>query len=445
MQKTKFTRRGMLGAGAGLGATAMLGRSGLAAPTSRGRSLGAKFQDEITLNVFVHANHPFDMVKPIFEAKYPNVKLNMMEQNDAAIIRAAVAAKGEGMPDIFWPEIDMVQELGKAGVLLDTTDIIEPLKDDLAAGKLAETFIPSTQKYAAFPGDIATVGMFYRQDKLDEAGVTIPDSWTWDDFIEIGKTIKDKTGAASLVIPTDGTLRSADLFTFILCQLGGGITNADGTEVTFDNDLGVQAMTTTQKLYQADISIDEIPFEENYFAEIAAGNVAMTPQAVWYRGFGIEPNAMDEQGGLGQWRVSLLPSAGEGSVLTANLGGAAIASTIYTQHPDEVKNFMITALGTLEGAEACGQWGILPPFLPYLQSDAWNSVRSEAFGEFNFNEVWTKAVDQYPGTWYKQPVFGEALTTIGAGIMPILEGDVDVAEGLKALGDQVRELNTRYQ
>jgi len=445
MQKTKFTRRGMLGAGAGLGAAAMLGGSSLAAPTSRGRSLGAKFQDEITLNVFVHANHPFDMVKPIFEAKYPNVKLNMMEQNDVAIIRAAVAAKGEGMPDIFWPEIDMVQELGKAGVLLDTTDIIEPLKDELAAGKLAETFIPSTQKYAAFPGDIATVGMFYRQDKLDEAGVTIPDSWTWDDFIEIGKTIKDKTGAASLVIPTDGTLRSADLFTFILCQLGGGITNADGTEVTFDNDLGVQAMTTTQKLYQADISIDEIPFEENYFAEIAAGNVAMTPQAVWYRGFGIEPNATDEQGGLGQWRVSLLPSAGEGSVLTANLGGAAIASTIYTQHPDEVKNFMITALGTMEGAEACGQWGILPPFLPYLQSDAWNSVRSDAFGEFNFNEVWTKAVDQYPGTWYKQPVFGEALTTIGAGIMPILEGDVDVAEGLKALGDQVRELNTRYQ
>jgi len=443
--KTKFTRRGMLGAGAGLGAAAILGGSSLAAPTSRGRSLGAKFQDEITLNVFVHANHPFDLVKPIFEAKYPNVKLNMMEQNDVAIIRAAVAAEGEGMPDIFWPEIDMVQELGKAGVLLDTTDIIEPLKDELSAGKLAETFIPSTQKYAAFPGDIATVGMFYRQDKLDEAGVTIPDSWTWDDFIEIGKTIKDKTGAASLVIPTDGTLRSADLFTFILCQLGGGITNADGTEVTFDNDLGVQAMTTTQKLYQADISIDEIPFEENYFAEIAAGNVAMTPQAVWYRGFGIEPNAMDEQGGLGQWRVALLPSAGEGSVLTANLGGAAIASTIYTQHPDEVKNFMITALGTMEGAEACGQWGILPPFLPYLQSDAWNSVRSEAFGEFNFNEVWTKAVDQYPGTWYKQPVFGEALTTIGAGITPILEGDVDVAEGLKALGDQVRELNTRYQ
>ena len=143
--------------------------------------------------------------------------------------------------------------------------------------------------------------------------------------------------------------------------------------------------------------------------------------------------------------MALLPSAGEGSVLTANLGGAAIACTIYTEHPEEVKNFMVTALGTMEGAEACGQWGILPPYLPYLQSDTWNAVRSEAFGEFNFNAVWTQAVAQYPGTWYTQPVFGEALTTIGAGISSVLSGDTHITEGLKALGHQVRQLNSRYQ
>ncbi len=40
----------------------------------------------------------------------------------------------------------------------------------LSPGKTAECFIPSTGLYAAFPGDIATVGLYYRQDKLDEAG-----------------------------------------------------------------------------------------------------------------------------------------------------------------------------------------------------------------------------------------------------------------------------------
>ena len=137
-------------------------------------------------------------------------------------------------------------------------------------------------------------------------------------------------------------------------------------------------MEQTARLYQADIAIDEEPFEENYFAEIAAGNVAITPQAVWYRGFGIDPNATDETGGLGQWRTALLPSAGEGSLLTANLGGAAIASTTYTEHPEEVKNFMVMAMATMEGAEAGGDWGIQPPYLPYLESETWTSVRDEA-------------------------------------------------------------------
>jgi hypothetical protein len=99
----------------------------------------------------------------------------------------------------------------------------------------------------------------------------------------------------------------------------------------------------------------------------------------------------------------------------------------------------------MEGAEACGQWGILPPYLPYLQSETWSSVRSEAFGDFAFNDIWTEAVNQYPSTWYKQPVFAEAMTTVGANILPILDGSVAPAEGLKAIGDQVRDLNTRYQ
>ena len=72
-------------------------------------------------------------------------------------------------------------------------------------------------------------------------------------------------------------------------------------------------------------------------------------------------------------------------------------------------------------------------------------MRAEAFGDFAFNEVWTQAVDQYPGTWYKQPVFGEAMTTLGAAMMPMLNGDVDIPTGLKDVGDQVRELNKRYQ
>jgi len=289
------------------------------------------------------------------------------------------------------------------------------------------------------------VGLVYREDLLTQAGVTVPEDWTWDEFIEAAKSIKAATGAASFYFPTVGDSTTAFLWTFVTFQLGGAVTNADGTQVLLDDEKGIAAMQLVKKIYDADVSIDEVPFEENYFAAISAGQVAAAPLPVWYRGFGIEPSVTDEQSGLGQWRVALLPRPAEGAVRVANLGGAAIASTTYTQYPQEVMNFMELALGTMEGATACGDWGILPPFLPYLESEAWKSVRSPAFGDFAFNAVWTEAVRQYPGTWYKQPVFGEAMTELGAAMMPMMQGDVEIAAGMKAVGDRVRELNKRYQ
>ena len=151
MADRRVTRRRFLGASAGLAGGLALGGSALAGASARSAALRALAQEKTTLNVFVHANHPFDRVKPLYEAKYPDVALNMMEQSDMAVFRATLAANGEGTPDIFWPEIGDVQELGKTGVLLDVTDLVNKHKGELVEGKVAECFIPSTGKYAAFP------------------------------------------------------------------------------------------------------------------------------------------------------------------------------------------------------------------------------------------------------------------------------------------------------
>lgn len=430
-----MTRRALVGAAGALAGAAAL----------RTSARPAIAQEAITLDVYVHDNHPFDRIKPIYEAMYPNVTLNMMKQSDIAIFRATLAANGEGTPDIIWPSEEYVQDLGRTGVLMDTTDLVTELKDVLSPGATAACYIESTGKYAAFPGDVATVGIYYRQDLLEQAGVTLPETWTWDDYAALAQQIKATTGASSLMLPTNGIPESMYLWSYILNQLGGGITSVDGREVTFDDEKGIAAMEQLKRLYEADIAIDETQFSETFFAEISAGNLAMCPLQVWYRNFGIEPNVFDEQSGLGQWRIALLPSAGEGSALSVNEGGAAIVSTIYTKHPEEVRNFMKLTHGTMEGAAAVGDWGILPPYLPYLDSPEWTGVRSPAFGDFAFNELWSEAVRQIPTTWRRHAVFSEASTAIGAAIVPMLEGSTAIPEGLKAVGDQVRQLNERYQ
>jgi lactose/L-arabinose transport system substrate-binding protein len=438
MTATRFTRRRFVGSGAALaGGLAMAGQSRMPAVLAQ--------EEPVTLQVYVHLNHPFDNVKPLFEAEYPNITLEMLGSNDMQVFRATLAANGEGTPDLLWPEASDVQDLGKAGVLLDVTDLIEEHKADLAPGKLAECWIAATERYVAWPGDIAVIGLYYRDDLLNAAGVTIPDDWTWEEFIETGKKIKQDTGVASIFISTAGGEVTALPWTILAMQLGGSITNADGTEVTLDNDAGIAAMVLLKQIYDAGIHIDDSLFNETFFAALGGGQIAISPFPVWYRGFGLEPAVTTPEQGLGQWRVALLPRASADSPRTANFGGANIVSTKYTQHPDEVKRFMAFATGTMEGATACGEYGIVPPFLPYLESETWLSHRSPLMGDFAYNEVWTEAVKQYPTNWHKQPVFFEAMNELGAQIPPMLNGEVEIEPGMKALGDRVRELNARYQ
>ena len=441
MSHRKLSRRNFLRLSA-IGAGAMLVPLDLAA-----RAL-QQSDTTVTLNIFVHANHPFDNVKPLFEAKYPNIKLNMMNNNDMNEFRTFLAAGDTApgdVPDIFFPEAFDVQQLGKTGVLFDCTALLDKHKGEFPDGKLAECYIPATGKYASVPGAISVTGLFYRPDIWEKAGVSMPDDWTWDDFIEAAQKIKKDTGAYSLFLPTDGSQFASVLWTFILAQLGGSITNADGTQVTMDDEKGVAAMTLVKKIYDADIAINDGMFNETFLAACKADKVAAFPMQDWFRQFGIGAAVTTPEEGLGKWRVALLPRAMEGGIRTANFGGANTTSTIYTQHPTEVSEFLEFAHMTMEGSSAIAHFGNTPSYLPYLQGDEFQSLTAPIFGDQLYNKVWAEAISQYPKQWYKLPVFNEATGEVDAQMPDILMGSVGIEEGMKTIGDTVRQINERYQ
>jgi lactose/L-arabinose transport system substrate-binding protein len=420
-----------------------------AAPAaSEATAAPAASAETVTLNVFVHENHPFDLVKPLFEAKYPNVKLNMMKNNDMTVFRTTLAAGDTdpgSVPDIFWPEPFDVQQLGKTGALFDCTELIEKHKSEFSEGKIAECYISKTGKYASVPGAISLTGLYWRPDIWEKAGVQMPDDWTWDDFIPAAQKIKKDTGAYSLFLPTDGSQNASVLWTFILAQLGGSITNADGTKVTMDDDKGIAAMTLVKKIYDADIAINDGMFNETFLSACKAGKVAAFPMQDWYRQFGIGGSVKTPEEGLGKWRVALLPRAVKDGIRTANFGGANTASTKYTQHPTEVSAFLEFAHMTMEGSSAIAKFGNTPSYLPYLQGDEFLSLKAPIFGDQLYNQVWAEAIKQYPKQWYKLPVSSEATGEVDTKIPDILKGKVGIEEGLKAIGDTVRKLNERYQ
>lgn len=395
-----------------------------------------------TLTFWGHDDHPMDTAQAGFQKLFPNVKLDWQHLGEWNTKFKATLASGQGVPDLVWLEATDVQNFGSQGVLLDVTERLKPIKDQFSPGKVAEVFIVKKQQYVAMPGDIGLIGLWYRSDLLTAGGATaFPADLTFDQFVTAAAQVHQKTGVAAFLLPSAGFSFPYEI---LLSQLGGSITSPDGTNVTIDDANGVQAMTLLKKLWDTKSNLDTAWLQPDYWAAVKGGKIAADFMPAWMRGF-VESNVKTPADGAGQWKVMPLPSVKSGGSRTAQIGGASLASTKFSKVPDVAWAFMLYSLGSLEGCTSTGGWGILPSYLPYLKSDTFINKKSIVFGDFQFNKVWSDLAPTLSTAYARTAVFGEADTAITQNIIPILTGKVTIAEGMKTIGDTVRQANQRYQ
>jgi lactose/L-arabinose transport system substrate-binding protein len=377
-----------------------------------------------------------------FQQKYPDVKLDWQHLGDWLTKFKATLASGQGVPDLVWLEATDVQNFGSQGVLMDITNSLTPIKDQFSPGKIAEVYIVKKQQYVAMPGDIGLVGLWYRPDLLSAAGVSEfrPDL-TFDQFVAAAGQLQQKTGVAAFLLSSAGFSFPYEI---LLSQVGGSITSPDGTTVTIDDAKGVQAMTLLKQLWDTKANLDTTWLQPDYWAAVKGGKIAADFMPAWMRGF-VETNVKTPEEGAGKWKVMPLPAIPGGVSRTAQIGGASLASTKFSKVQDVAWNFMQYSLGSLEGCTATGGWGIIPSYLPYLQSDTFINKKSSVFGEFQFNKVWSSLAPTLSTAYARTAVFSDADTDITQNMIPMLTGDTSIADGMKALGDMVREANQRYQ
>jgi ABC-type glycerol-3-phosphate transport system substrate-binding protein len=178
----------------------------------------ASFKGEIDLMAF---NDEFDVQGPngeptmieMFNEVYPNITVNFTKVPSGEIAERleSTFSAGAGIPDVFvgeqawvlrWIVEDVWENLSAAPYNAEelTADQFSYVKDFVrdADGNLRGLTFQAT------PGAI-----FYRRSIAQEAlGVSEPDDVsalmsTWDGYIEMGKTIKEKTGAYLLAGPRD--------------------------------------------------------------------------------------------------------------------------------------------------------------------------------------------------------------------------------------------------
>ncbi len=377
-----------------------------------------------------HDQHPIDLAAEGFVEVYPDIEWVSPHPADRVEkIKAAMAADS-GCPDLFWAEATDAQDWGCNDLLVDLTSELEGHFDEYHPLKLNETFIAKTGRYVGWPGDISVSGWYYRQDKLAEAGFGDIDvnGLTWTDFIEMASALREQ-GMYSFVFPADGW---SALFMYVLHQLGGTAVSKDGQTITVGDAKGIQAMQIVKQLWDSGGGLDVAWWSPPYWAALKDGELIGDFAAAWARGFWEAQLAAEsgESETAGKWRIAKFPG-GEGiKYRTGVWGGAQLVSPKCGENTEEAILFMKYALGSVDGASRCGQWGIIPAYRPYLESEEFFSMRSPIFGDWAFNEFWASQEKELSTEFYRPAGWGAVNTVVQREMVPILTGEYSIEEGM---------------
>jgi len=267
---------------------------------------------------------------------------------------------GKGLPDIVCFEGEMFASYAAKfpDRFADFTGTIDT--SDFLSSKIAECTIDG--KLLALPWDAAPVMMFYREDIFDAAGVDVASIVTWEDYIEAGKTIKEKTGksmAASRFSSEDTMSRA------ILYSQNSGFFDSEGN-LTVDTPEMRKALQLCQDMYNA--GIIDVPVDwSDYISKLNTDNVATDVQASWIMGTMMS----DCPNGTGKWRVAPMPRIDENSEYVASNGGSlyAVTSADEAVKAAAMDYLIFTATDVNMNINGMTEWGLYPSYIPCYSDD----------------------------------------------------------------------------
>ena len=406
---------------------------------------GGETEGEMTF--WGHADHPIYDAGQAYMKINPKAKFVHVEMGDERVtkVEAALAA-GSGAPDLFWYEATDVQRLGRTGALLDVDEMVKKHEKDLVQAKLAEARVKG--KYYGMPGDITPNTLWVRPDILEKAGVPMFDkSLKYEDFITAAKVVKEKTDSSLFVFGADAGGQSTLMFQCPFYALGGNVSDESGEEILFDKgDAAAKAVEYAKMAWDSKAGLDAGWFSPPYWAAIKEGKLGGTYSPPWMRGF-FQTEVKTPETGQGKWKNVILPAYAGGEKNRTNVwGGATLCSFTQTKAPDLVKNFMEWTFATDEGATVTGNWGIVPPYLPWLSTKL-KEAKQTLFSDATWADTVNEALGMMRGDFYRAPAYG--VSGISGGplfdkyFVPMMKGELAIKDGIAKWTEDIRTENKK--
>ena len=276
----------------------------------------------------------------IYQKDHPDFKLEIQENVysdiETKLITAATAGDYSTLPDIF-----LMQDYSFNKNVTNFPDVFMELTDSgidfsqFSSGKLADSVI--NKKNYGVPFDNATSIMAIRSDIVTEAGLKVDDfkDITWSKFLELGKTVKYKTG-----LPMLTTSGGSELLLEML-QSAGSSPMKDGKVNIENNEALKQSMEVYKKLIDQGIMVEYTDWDQ-YIASMNDGKAAGVINGSWIMA---SIQAADDQSG--KWSIVNMPALDgvKGATNYANCGGASWAVSSNTKNAELAFDFLKSTFG----------------------------------------------------------------------------------------------------
>ena len=367
-----------------------------------------------------------------YQKDHPDFKLDIQENVysdiETKLITAATSGDYSTLPDIF-----LMQDYSYHKDVTSFPDVFTDLTDSgidfssFSAGKLADSTVDG--KNYGVPFDNGATIMAIRSDIVEEAGLTTDDfkDITWSQFMELAKTVKEKTGTPML------TTSGGSELVLEMLQSAGASPIVDGEVKIADNEVLAQAVDVYATLVNEGYMTEYTDWDQ-YIASMNNGDAAGVINGCWIMS---SIQAAEDQSG--NWTIVNMPALDdvEGATNYANCGGASWAVSSNCENTDLAFDFLKSTFGADVDLydDLLVNAGAIASYLPAAES----SVYQEAADFYGGQKVYADIVDfasQVPafdcGAYYSD--IRSALTDV---VTNVVQNDADITSELQNAQDTV--------
>lgn len=265
----------------------------------------------------------------LFEQAYPNIKVKLVNVGQGAAhyqkLRT-VLKSGQGAPDVVQIEFQYIPSFVITKSLLDLSPYlpVEQFKKNYPDWIASQ--VVSDNHIWAVPQDSGPMGMVYRKDLLDQAGIQVPK--TWKEFADAARAYHQKNPESYLTnIPTNDPGEWIGL----LWQAGSrpfGQTGKDTLKINLADPGAKKVAAFWEQLIKEGVVSNDPDFTDAWYQGLASGKYASWLTAAWGPVF-LQGTAKKTSG---NWACAPLPAWDEGKPVSGNWGGSTDAVLATSKH-----------------------------------------------------------------------------------------------------------------